>query len=150
MLVDDELLPGARLGADLARQPRLPGGLHGGDDAEGSEARAGCRAPDAFGRAARCRCRRSLSTLRRRRRRRRGFFRYHSLPARGVIDERCSSLAPEDRMIDHVGFPVSDYERSRAFYAKALAPLGYALVMEVDQAENYHQAAGFVRNGKPD
>ena len=27
-------------------------------------------------------------------------------------------------MIDHVGFPVSDYERSKAFYLKALAPLG--------------------------
>ena len=29
-------------------------------------------------------------------------------------------------MIDHVGFPVSDYERSKAFYTAALAPLGYA------------------------
>ena len=26
-------------------------------------------------------------------------------------------------MIDHIGFPVSDYERARAFYTKALAPL---------------------------
>jgi hypothetical protein len=26
-------------------------------------------------------------------------------------------------MIDHIGFPVSDYERSKAFYLKALAPL---------------------------
>jgi catechol 2,3-dioxygenase-like lactoylglutathione lyase family enzyme len=53
-------------------------------------------------------------------------------------------------MIDHVGFPVSDYERSKAFYARALAPLGYALVMEVGQAENTHPAAGFGRDGKPD
>lgn len=28
-------------------------------------------------------------------------------------------------MIDHIGLAVSDVERSRAFYAAALAPLGY-------------------------
>ena len=28
-------------------------------------------------------------------------------------------------MIDHLGFPVSDYARAKTFYAKALAPLGY-------------------------
>ena len=39
-------------------------------------------------------------------------------------------------MIDHVGFPVSDYPRSKAFYEKALAPLGYVLVTEVQQDEN--------------
>ena len=33
-------------------------------------------------------------------------------------------------MLDHVGINVSDYERSRDFYAKALAPLGYELLME--------------------
>ena len=30
-------------------------------------------------------------------------------------------------MIDHIGFPVSDYARSKAFYESALAPLGYTL-----------------------
>ena len=39
-------------------------------------------------------------------------------------------------MIDHVGFPVSDYARSKAFYEKALAPLGYALIVEVQQRRN--------------
>ena len=53
-------------------------------------------------------------------------------------------------MIDHLGFPVSDYERSKVFYAAALAPLGYVLIMEVGQAENVHPAAGFGRGGKPD
>jgi catechol 2,3-dioxygenase-like lactoylglutathione lyase family enzyme len=53
-------------------------------------------------------------------------------------------------MIDHVGFPVSDYERSKAFYAKVLAPLGYTLVMETGQTENDSPAAGFGANGKPD
>ncbi|TFV37877.1 VOC family protein [Bradyrhizobium niftali] len=43
-------------------------------------------------------------------------------------------------MIDHLGFSVSDYERAKAFYAKALAPLGYSLIMEV--------TAG--ADGKPD
>jgi catechol 2,3-dioxygenase-like lactoylglutathione lyase family enzyme len=53
-------------------------------------------------------------------------------------------------VIDHVAFPVSDYERSKAFYAKTLAPLGYALVMETGQIENDHPAAGFGADGKPD
>ena len=55
-------------------------------------------------------------------------------------------------MIDHVGFAVSDYERAKAFYAKALAPLGYTLVMEVggDVTPSGHPAAGFGKNGKPD
>jgi catechol 2,3-dioxygenase-like lactoylglutathione lyase family enzyme len=55
-------------------------------------------------------------------------------------------------MIDHVGFPVSDYARSKAFYAQALAPLGYTLIMEVTakQTESGSPAAGFGRNGKPD
>jgi catechol 2,3-dioxygenase-like lactoylglutathione lyase family enzyme len=32
--------------------------------------------------------------------------------------------------LDHVGLDVSDYERSRAFYETALAPLGLKLMME--------------------
>jgi catechol 2,3-dioxygenase-like lactoylglutathione lyase family enzyme len=53
-------------------------------------------------------------------------------------------------MIDHVGFPVSDYARSKAFYERALAPLGYTLVMEVQQDANDSPAAGFGAGGKPD
>jgi catechol 2,3-dioxygenase-like lactoylglutathione lyase family enzyme len=55
-------------------------------------------------------------------------------------------------MIDHIGFAVSDYERAKAFYAKALAPLGYTLVMEVDAGVNPSgfSAAGFGASGKPD
>jgi len=53
-------------------------------------------------------------------------------------------------MIDHMGFPVSDYARAKAFYEKALAPLGYVLVMEVSQSENDQKAAGFGVGGKPD
>jgi catechol 2,3-dioxygenase-like lactoylglutathione lyase family enzyme len=53
-------------------------------------------------------------------------------------------------VIDHVGFPVADYVRSKAFYTKALEPLGYALVMEVQQDHDDAPAAGFGANGKPD
>jgi catechol 2,3-dioxygenase-like lactoylglutathione lyase family enzyme len=55
-------------------------------------------------------------------------------------------------MIDHVGFPVSDFMRAKAFYEKALAPLGYALIMDVpgEQTESKSPAAGFGRSGKPD
>ena len=53
-------------------------------------------------------------------------------------------------MIDHVGFPVSDYARSKVFYEKALAPLGYTLIKEVQQNQYDAKAAGFGANGKPD
>ncbi|MDA9545958.1 glyoxalase [Bradyrhizobium sp. CCBAU 45321] len=54
-------------------------------------------------------------------------------------------------MIDHLGFSVSDYERAKAFYAKALAPLGYSLIMEVTAEQTRHAAAaGFGADGKPD
>jgi catechol 2,3-dioxygenase-like lactoylglutathione lyase family enzyme len=33
-------------------------------------------------------------------------------------------------MLDHMGLSVSDYERSKTFYEKALAPLGLTLMME--------------------
>jgi catechol 2,3-dioxygenase-like lactoylglutathione lyase family enzyme len=47
-------------------------------------------------------------------------------------------------MLDHVGFAVSDYDRSKAFYEHALAPLGLTLIMEPAG-----QAAGFGTAGKP-
>src|SRR5258706_12741240 len=46
-------------------------------------------------------------------------------------------------MIDHIGVKVASYEASKAFYAKALAPLGYTLQME------FGKAGGFGENGKP-
>lgn len=55
-------------------------------------------------------------------------------------------------MLDHIGLGVSDYERAKAFYAAALAPLGASLVMEVgpDLPGVGGRAAGFGRDGKPD
>ena len=46
--------------------------------------------------------------------------------------------------LDHVGFAVGDYERSKAFYGQALAPLGYVLLMEFSGA-----AAGFGKDDGP-
>jgi catechol 2,3-dioxygenase-like lactoylglutathione lyase family enzyme len=48
-------------------------------------------------------------------------------------------------VLDHVGVPVSDFEQSKRFYAAALSPLGYELIMEPSVS-----AAGFGRWGKPD
>ena len=50
-------------------------------------------------------------------------------------------------MIDHIGLSVSDYERSKAFYTEALAPLGYAVIMEVTEVGPW---AGLGAGGKPD
>jgi catechol 2,3-dioxygenase-like lactoylglutathione lyase family enzyme len=54
-------------------------------------------------------------------------------------------------MLDHVGFAVTDAERSRAFYEAALAPLGIALIMTAtpDQTAAGGTAHGFGSNGKP-
>lgn len=54
-------------------------------------------------------------------------------------------------MIDHTGITVSDYSKSRAFYAAALAPLGYVLMMEIPAAVTGHtDVAGFGEPPKPD
>jgi catechol 2,3-dioxygenase-like lactoylglutathione lyase family enzyme len=54
-------------------------------------------------------------------------------------------------MLDHVGFAVGDAERSRAFYEKALAPIGITLIATVTagQTEAGGTAHGFGSNGKP-
>ncbi|ANB17939.1 VOC family protein [Dokdonella koreensis] len=53
-------------------------------------------------------------------------------------------------MLDHVGFSVSDFTRSLAFYQRALAPLGIGLVMQVDAAQTgAGNHAGFGQAGKP-
>ncbi|MEW5855091.1 MAG: VOC family protein [Myxococcota bacterium] len=47
-------------------------------------------------------------------------------------------------MLDHIGINVSDVGRAKAFYDRALAPLGLKLVME------YGPAAGYGLEGKPE
>lgn len=54
-------------------------------------------------------------------------------------------------MIDHTGLNVSDFARSKAFYTAALAPLGYACLMEVPaELTGQGDAAGFGEPPKPD
>ncbi len=48
-------------------------------------------------------------------------------------------------MFDHVGLNVRDFETSRRFYERALAPLGYRVVMAFDE----WRAAGFGTDDKP-
>jgi catechol 2,3-dioxygenase-like lactoylglutathione lyase family enzyme len=48
-------------------------------------------------------------------------------------------------MIDHVSLHVSDYGKSKRFFERALAPLGYAVIMEFGGA-----VAGLGAAGKPD
>jgi catechol 2,3-dioxygenase-like lactoylglutathione lyase family enzyme len=47
-------------------------------------------------------------------------------------------------LIDHVTLNVSDYARAKAFYTKALAPLGVKPIAE------FGEACGFGREHKPD
>ena len=47
-------------------------------------------------------------------------------------------------MLDHIGLNVSDYDRSRSFYERALAPLGFAML-----TEPVPRTCGFGRDGKP-
>ena len=54
-------------------------------------------------------------------------------------------------MIDHTGLTVSDFARSKSFYAAALAPLGYRVLMEVPAGvAGRGAAAGFGVPPKPD
>ncbi|WP_406856440.1 VOC family protein [Alsobacter sp. KACC 23698] len=53
-------------------------------------------------------------------------------------------------MLDHIGFPVSNYPEALAFYKRVLGALGYELVMEVDAETSGGAAhAGFGRDGRP-
>ena len=47
-------------------------------------------------------------------------------------------------LIDHIGIAVTDYDRSKAFFCKALAPLGVEIIMEVQGW------AGMGKAGKPE
>ena len=53
-------------------------------------------------------------------------------------------------MLDHIGFAVSDYKRSKAFYLAALKPLGITLLMEVGpEITGAEGHGGFGSEGKP-
>ncbi len=53
-------------------------------------------------------------------------------------------------MLDHVGIPVSDYQKAKSFYAAVLKPLGYSLMLEVQSEETGGASqAGFGVGGRP-
>jgi catechol 2,3-dioxygenase-like lactoylglutathione lyase family enzyme len=56
---------------------------------------------------------------------------------------RASPFPGEEAVIDHVIIGASDFEASKAFYARALAPLGMSAVME------FPGGVGYGKEGKP-
>ena len=55
-------------------------------------------------------------------------------------------------MLDHIGFPVSDYARSKRFYDAVLATLGYGAIMEItpETTGDGSTHCGYGRDGKPE
>jgi catechol 2,3-dioxygenase-like lactoylglutathione lyase family enzyme len=57
-------------------------------------------------------------------------------------------------MIDHITVVIANYDKAKAFYLGALAPLGYELVMELSQKEipalPVERTCGIGEKGKPD
>ncbi|HTC26747.1 VOC family protein [Dyella sp.] len=54
-------------------------------------------------------------------------------------------------MIDHTGLSASDFDKSKAFYTKALSAIGYALLMEFPASVTGNtDVAGFGEPPKPD
>lgn len=52
-------------------------------------------------------------------------------------------------MLDHTGINVSDVARSKAFYASALAPLGYVIRKDFGGAVGFGVPTGFGRSSDP-
>jgi catechol 2,3-dioxygenase-like lactoylglutathione lyase family enzyme len=53
-------------------------------------------------------------------------------------------------MLDHVGFAVTEFDRSKRFYIAALAPLSISLIMELTPEQTgLGSHAGFGADGKP-
>ncbi len=57
-------------------------------------------------------------------------------------------------MIDHLSITVADYDKSKQFYTRALAPLGYSVIMEFTKAQipnlEGKGVCGLGEGGKPD
>lgn len=51
-------------------------------------------------------------------------------------------------MLDHIGLYVSNLDAAKAFYAAALAPLGYEVIMDFEHEGKRHVGLG--AGGKPD
>lgn len=53
-------------------------------------------------------------------------------------------------MLDHLCITVSDLIRSKNFYARALAPLGYRIIIDRTEATGFGIVAGTLRSRDPD
>jgi catechol 2,3-dioxygenase-like lactoylglutathione lyase family enzyme len=53
-------------------------------------------------------------------------------------------------MLDHIGLAVGDFAKSKAWYAKALAPLGYKVMMDFPAEQAGGQPAAGLGDRKPD
>src|ERR1700678_1342934 len=72
-----------------------------------------------------------------------------SVPRRRHASPKGQSLIRGPLMIDHIGFAVSNMERSKPFYGAALKPLGISIVMEVTAEQTGADAhAGFGKDDK--
>src|SRR3954470_24781004 len=67
-------------------------------------------------------------------------WRRHSAGSGAAGRPPAAAMKRPMRTLDHIGFTVADYSRSKEFYEKALAPLGMSLLLEFSDA-----AAGFGR-----
>jgi catechol 2,3-dioxygenase-like lactoylglutathione lyase family enzyme len=61
------------------------------------------------------------------------------------MNRKAAEMSDPSHVLDHVGLRVRDVAASRRFYEAALAPLGFAVVMEVPGMPG----AGFGLPGKP-
>jgi catechol 2,3-dioxygenase-like lactoylglutathione lyase family enzyme len=52
-------------------------------------------------------------------------------------------------VIDHTGYNVGDLERSKAFYAAALAPLGHRILRDIGVAVGYGSDEWLAQGGDP-
>jgi catechol 2,3-dioxygenase-like lactoylglutathione lyase family enzyme len=55
-------------------------------------------------------------------------------------------------MLDHISIRVANYDRSKAFYEAALAPLGYTLAMEGSSGAGFRRVAipdFWIKQGEP-
>jgi catechol 2,3-dioxygenase-like lactoylglutathione lyase family enzyme len=74
-----------------------------------------------------------------------------TLRATAIADAATPRQAAHHTVIDHIGLTVSDLPRAQAFYAAALAPIGYRLLAEfAAELTGAGAVAGFGVPPKPD
>ena len=93
VLVAHQLLPGAGARAQLPGEPGLSGGLHRGDDGQGSAAGAGCGPERRRADPARCPGAAALRPVHDQRAGRAGLLRDHQDAGRRVVNKGCKSRA---------------------------------------------------------